>query len=219
MSYFSTNLKKIRQIHNLSQSAFAELLNLNRGVISSYEEQRAQPKIETVLRIAEHFNLSSDELLSAPLTVNRLTKFELENSKEPLKLDPPIEKQISFQQWSRNNGSQSFDSSSLKDFIDLVYVVDASFSQEYGYEVDDILFLKRLSHSAINVEDEFILIEDQKIALIPAAAATQRLKKSPSAPVYRISGKIFQSRLSQNDRISKLESQIREIEARLDATK
>jgi transcriptional regulator with XRE-family HTH domain len=115
MSYFSTNLKKIRQIHNLSQSAFAELLNLNRGVISSYEEQRAQPKIETVLRIAEHFNLSSDELLSAPLTVNRLTKFELENSKEPLKLDPPIEKQISFQQWSRNNGSEPFDSSQLKE--------------------------------------------------------------------------------------------------------
>lgn len=219
MSYFSTNLKKIRQIHNLSQSAFAELLNLNRGVISSYEEQRAQPKIETVLRIAEHFNLSSDELLSAPLTVNRLTKFELENSKEPLKLDPPIEKQISLQQWSRNHGSQSFDSSRLKDCIDLVYVVDASFSQEYGYEVDDILFLKRLSQSAINVEDEFILIEDQKIALIPAAAATQRLKKSPSAPVYRMSGKILRSRLSQNDRISKLESQIREIEARLDATK
>ena len=73
MTYFGTNIKKIRQIKGLSQQAFAEMLDLNRGVISSYEEGRAEPKIETLLRIATILDLTTDELLSKPITINKIT--------------------------------------------------------------------------------------------------------------------------------------------------
>jgi transcriptional regulator with XRE-family HTH domain len=57
MSLFGANIKKIRQVKGLSQKTFADLLDLNRGVISSYEEGRAEPKIETILKVANHFSL------------------------------------------------------------------------------------------------------------------------------------------------------------------
>lgn len=72
MSFFGTNIKKIRQVKGLSQKAFADLFDLNRGVISSYEEGRAEPKIETILKVAHHFNLNLDKLLTETLQVNQL---------------------------------------------------------------------------------------------------------------------------------------------------
>lgn len=72
MSFFGTNIKKIRQVKGLSQKAFADLFDLNRGVISSYEEGRAEPKIETILKVASHFNLKLDKLLTETLQVNQL---------------------------------------------------------------------------------------------------------------------------------------------------
>ena len=72
MSFFGTNIKKIRQVKGLSQKAFADLFDLNRGVISSYEEGRAEPKIETILKVANHFNLNLDKLLTEIIQVNQL---------------------------------------------------------------------------------------------------------------------------------------------------
>ena len=72
MSFFGTNIKKIRQVKGLSQKAFADLLDLNRGVISSYEEGRAEPKIETILKVASHFNLDIDKLLTEALQTAQL---------------------------------------------------------------------------------------------------------------------------------------------------
>ncbi|WP_053073291.1 helix-turn-helix domain-containing protein [Chryseobacterium sp. FH2] len=72
MSFFGTNIKKIRQVRGLSQKAFADLFELNRGVISSYEEGRAEPKIDTLLKVANYFNLNLDKLLTETLQVNQL---------------------------------------------------------------------------------------------------------------------------------------------------
>ncbi|MDY3548212.1 helix-turn-helix transcriptional regulator [Riemerella anatipestifer] len=76
MTYFGTNIKKIRQIKGLSQQAFADMLNLTRGIISSYEDGRAEPKVETLLRIAQFLDMKTDDLISKPLTVNQLANFE-----------------------------------------------------------------------------------------------------------------------------------------------
>nr|WP_243464435.1 helix-turn-helix transcriptional regulator [Riemerella anatipestifer] len=76
MTYFGTNIKKIRQIKGLSQQAFADMLNLTRGIISSYEDGRAEPKVETLLRIAQFLDMKADDLISKPLTVNQLANFE-----------------------------------------------------------------------------------------------------------------------------------------------
>lgn len=77
MSKFGKNIKKIRNVRGLTQVQLAEMLDVSRGVISSYEEGRAEPKIETILKTAEVFNLTTDALLKSNLTVNQLSGFAL----------------------------------------------------------------------------------------------------------------------------------------------
>ena len=52
MSKVGKNIKKIRNVKALSQQAFADLFQLTRGNISSYEEFRAEPNIEIIVIIA-----------------------------------------------------------------------------------------------------------------------------------------------------------------------
>lgn len=77
MSIFGKNIRKIRSVRGLTQSQLAEMLQVNRGMISSYEEGRAEPKIETILKTAEVFQLSTDMLLKSNVTVNQLTRFSI----------------------------------------------------------------------------------------------------------------------------------------------
>ncbi|WP_282086530.1 helix-turn-helix domain-containing protein [Aquimarina algiphila] len=76
MSFFGKNIKKIRSIKGLSQQAFAELFELKRGTLGAYEEGRSEPKIETLIKIANYFSIAIDDLLTNELTVNQLLKFK-----------------------------------------------------------------------------------------------------------------------------------------------
>ncbi len=76
MSFFGKNIKKIRGVKGLSQQAFAELFDLKRGTLGAYEEGRSEPKIETIIKIANHFSIQIDDLLTHELTVNQLLKFK-----------------------------------------------------------------------------------------------------------------------------------------------
>ncbi|KGE15052.1 helix-turn-helix domain-containing protein [Sphingobacterium deserti] len=76
MSQIGTNIKKLRKVKGLSQQAFADLFALTRGNISSYEEFRAEPKIEVMLQIAKYFSIPIAELLQKQLTVNEILNFE-----------------------------------------------------------------------------------------------------------------------------------------------
>jgi len=75
--HFGKNIKKIRSIKKLSQQAFAEMFGLKRSNIGSYEEERAEPKLEIIIKIAEHFNISVDSLVNREITVNELYNFHL----------------------------------------------------------------------------------------------------------------------------------------------
>lgn len=78
MPFFGKNIKKIRSIKSLSQQAFADLFGLKRGTLGAYEEERSQPKIDTVIKIANYFSISMDSLLKRDLTVNELMHFKSE---------------------------------------------------------------------------------------------------------------------------------------------
>ncbi|PRY90628.1 DNA-binding XRE family transcriptional regulator [Mongoliibacter ruber] len=97
MSKFGKNIKKIRNVRGLTQTQLADLLEVSRGVISSYEEGRAEPKIETILKTAEVFHLSTDILLSSNVTVNQLSGFSL-----PTIIQNPVN-QLSSGIFSREN--------------------------------------------------------------------------------------------------------------------
>ncbi|WP_422084240.1 helix-turn-helix domain-containing protein [Ulvibacterium sp.] len=76
MSFFGKNIKKIRSVQNMSQQAFSEIFDLKRATLGAYEEQRSEPKIDTIIRIANYFSISIDDLLTSELTVNELLKFK-----------------------------------------------------------------------------------------------------------------------------------------------
>jgi len=76
MSFFGKNIKKIRSVKSLSQQAFAELFDLKRGTLGAYEEGRSEPKIDTIIKIANYFSIEIDKLLTSELTVNELLKFK-----------------------------------------------------------------------------------------------------------------------------------------------
>ncbi len=75
MLKIGANIKKIRAAKNLSQQAFADLFELTRGNISSYEENRAEPRLESVIKIANHFSIPLNKFVSEVLTVNEILQY------------------------------------------------------------------------------------------------------------------------------------------------
>jgi len=80
-SHIGENIKKIRQAKKISQADFAQLFNLARPSVGAYEEGRSEPKIETLIQIANHFRISIDVLLTRKLTVSEIFSFGLVNKK------------------------------------------------------------------------------------------------------------------------------------------
>lgn len=81
MSFIGKNIKKIRTLKKLNQSEFAKIFDLNRGNISAYEEERAEPKINTIIQIANTFGVSVDLLITNELTANELYSLNIVNKK------------------------------------------------------------------------------------------------------------------------------------------
>lgn len=79
MTHIGQNIKKIRSAKKLSQTDFATIFSLSRGSVGAYEEGRAEPKIDTIIQIANYFGLSIDLLLNKELTVNELFSFNILN--------------------------------------------------------------------------------------------------------------------------------------------
>lgn len=76
MTRIGANIKKIRTTKGLSQQAFAELFELTRGNISSYEENRAEPRIETVVQIANYFCIPLDQFITRNLSINEILRYQ-----------------------------------------------------------------------------------------------------------------------------------------------
>lgn len=86
MSQIGKNIKKIRNVKGLSQQAFADLFQLTRGNISSYEEFRAEPKLDVMLRIAKYFGIPLSDFIEKDLSVNELLHYNTELVLETEKL-------------------------------------------------------------------------------------------------------------------------------------
>lgn len=63
MENFCKRLIHLRTINNLTQKELADILNIERSTLSSYETGRRYPTISVLIRIADTFNVSIDYLL------------------------------------------------------------------------------------------------------------------------------------------------------------
>jgi len=75
MSFFGKNIRKIRIAKKMTQTEFAKLFELKRTALGSYEEGRAEAKVDTVIKVADYFKLSLDQLLRKELTINEIFHF------------------------------------------------------------------------------------------------------------------------------------------------
>ena len=70
------NFKKLRLFKSLNQTEFADLFEVTRSAIGSYEEGRAEPKLDTLIKVADHFKLKVDDIVRKELTVNQIAGFK-----------------------------------------------------------------------------------------------------------------------------------------------
>lgn len=61
---FNDNLKSLRQELNLSQAALAKSLNLERYIVSNWEQGRTEPNLADLKRLSDFFGISVDELIN-----------------------------------------------------------------------------------------------------------------------------------------------------------
>lgn len=59
----SKNLKNLRKKNNLTQLQMSKILNLGSTTYQSYEQEVSEPNIEVLIKIANFYNISVDELL------------------------------------------------------------------------------------------------------------------------------------------------------------
>jgi len=88
MSLISENLKHLRKQLGLTQEQMAEQLGIKRSLLGAYEEGRADPRISNLLKFAEIFSLSVDQLITTNLTNNnQLSEYSvLAKPKDKLKV-------------------------------------------------------------------------------------------------------------------------------------
>lgn len=112
MSYFGGNLKKIRAAKKLNQTAFANLFGITRSTVGAYEEERAEPKLDKVVEIANYFGINITNLLTKKLSINEILHFD---SNRVEQLFPPSTVAIAFIDKSRHK--QYIENYNNNDFI------------------------------------------------------------------------------------------------------
>lgn len=76
MSIFGDNIKRLRKNKGLKQQEIAELLGVKRNTYSDWENGKTEPKLENVVKIAQIFNTTTDELLGQTIySKARLVRF------------------------------------------------------------------------------------------------------------------------------------------------
>jgi transcriptional regulator with XRE-family HTH domain len=68
MSKISKNIKHLRLLKKWSQEQLAEQLEIPRARIGSYEEERCDPPIDTVIKISNLFHIAVDALVKCDLS-------------------------------------------------------------------------------------------------------------------------------------------------------
>jgi len=66
---FNEKLKECREESGLSQNDIAERLSVSRQAVSKWERGINEPDIETIVQLADIYNITIDQLLRADLSI------------------------------------------------------------------------------------------------------------------------------------------------------
>ncbi len=90
------NMRDLRKRHQLTQEQMAHKLGIKRSLLGAYEEARANPRLEVLVKAAELFNISVDQLVSEHIGEDKeiseafLSQHPTETEKYPYAVDMPL---------------------------------------------------------------------------------------------------------------------------------
>ncbi|WP_029228402.1 helix-turn-helix domain-containing protein [Caldicellulosiruptor acetigenus] len=91
MNLFRFRLKELREEKNISRSDLAEILGVSTQTIANYENGHREPNFDTLLKIAEYFDVTVDYLIGNSDFRTREEEFKGRNFYEKYKLDEVID--------------------------------------------------------------------------------------------------------------------------------
>lgn len=71
-NFLPGNIKNLRRRQNLSQEELAGKLEITRNKVASYERGSAEPKLSIVIRFADQFEVTVDDLITKDLTDDQI---------------------------------------------------------------------------------------------------------------------------------------------------
>lgn len=69
-NFIGLNIKTLCATNQLSQKDFGDLFSIKQSTISTYLAGRSNPQIETIQKICEYFEITTDELINIDLAQN-----------------------------------------------------------------------------------------------------------------------------------------------------
>lgn len=89
---FAEILRLLLKQHGMTHAQLGKILGLVPTTISAYAVDKARPNIDTVLKIASYFNVSTDYLLTGETAENRIEREELGLPEKALRTLPLLAK-------------------------------------------------------------------------------------------------------------------------------
>ena len=67
--YISKRLKELRAANGFSQERLAELLNVSRQTVSSWENERSYPDVHNLIMLCDIYSVSLDDLMKGDIEI------------------------------------------------------------------------------------------------------------------------------------------------------
>ena len=99
------NIRRGREAKGFTQEELARRLNVTRQAVSNWENEKTQPDIDTLQKLAQHLDVSAEELIYGTkrgysVTVNNVTK----NVTKGLSFGSALAMILSYSNGSRSDG-------------------------------------------------------------------------------------------------------------------
>ena len=91
---FSKSIKNFRKENNLSQAEFANMLQVSRTTVVSYEKGTKEPTLYVLFRAAKVMNCSLDELVGINSPENKVKLYNSLDDNKTLKLEEELNKKL-----------------------------------------------------------------------------------------------------------------------------
>lgn len=84
--YFAENLKYLRERNHETQSELGEFLQVGKSTVCHYELGNSEPPLKHIIAIAEHYDVSVDDLLNTKMKIEIMFAENLKHLRESKKL-------------------------------------------------------------------------------------------------------------------------------------